>query len=789
MNRGPTLDYYFGVLRKHWLQILVVGMLVVAGGWVYHSREIPAFEAVTKLKIIRQTARRTGADVPFTFEEDQVFYNTQYNLLTTQLDWADQALDRAAYRTLVRLGGWPEQADAADRAVEAAHRLTGAALVDAIGRPSEGDEFAPLEDPDPKLAEAVARVRRDVIAGSWHLTPDSFLAGVKAAPIPNTYLAELSFTAADPGLSVLFANLYAELYRDVSTEERVETVEKQLSLLTDRREELESALDAARKGLRTLRAEHPELALGPSMNLPQQEADAIATRINGLEMEQIVRRTEEEKVKDLLGSRSIGVVAPADGPLRLEPTGGGDGAEGLFTLLATDSEILGLSAVGESEGVARVRGRIRSQEEALARLRLDRTEQSPEVQRAREKLRDEVRELGREVAGAIVRFLQTGRDRTSAIEDLRSRLEEKRTQAQALNELYSDFLARTEQISGLSAQRDGLSREIDALRELQDSKDQQAGAGPLTIQNIGIERRARLVDARQIRPNTTMILLLTAIAAFFLSVGSAFLVEFLDDTIKTKEDFERLVAVPDIGFIPRISEKEFTKKDLAVVEKPRSGVAEAFRSIRTGILFSRKDEEIRSFLITSAGPGEGKTTVAVNLAITMAEAGRGPVLLIDADLRKPRVHAALGLDNAAGLTNCLVGNAALEESVRETVVPNLHVLTAGPTPPNPAELLGGHRMAEILEKARERYGKVVLDTPPLVAVTDTCLLAPLVDGKFLVISVGKTSWRLIIRGKEALSAVGVEATGAILNNIRSRQRGYGYGYGYGRYGEGYGESD
>lgn len=786
MNRGPTLDYYLGVLRKHWLQIAVVALLVVAGGWLYHSKETPAFEAVTKLKIIRQTARRAGADVPFTFEEDQVFYNTQYNLLTTQLDWADQALDRAAYRALVHLGGWPERPDAAERAVEASRRRTGAGIVEALGVAGGADEFAALDAPDPGLEQALATVRREAVAGVWHLTPDAFLAGVKAAPIPNTYLAELSFTAADPGLAVVFANLYAELYRDVSTEERVETVEKQLALLTERRNDLDEELDSARAALQKLREKHPELALGLSMNLPQSEADAIATRINALEMEQIVRRTEEEKVRDILAARSIGVVEPPDGPVRIEPTGNGDGGEGLFELLATDSEVLGVAAVEESESVARARARLRSQEEALARLRLDRTEQSPEVQRAREKLKEDVAELGREVAGAIARFLQAGRDRESAIRDLKSRLEEKQGQARDLNELYSDFMATTDRISALSSQRENLRREIDALRELQDSKDQQSGAGPLTIQNIGIERRARLVDARQIRPNTTMILLLTAIAAVFLSVGSAFLVEFLDDTIKTKEDFERLVSVPDIGFIPRISEKEFTKKDLAVVEKPRSGVAEAFRSIRTGILFSRKDEEIRSFLITSAGPGEGKTTVAVNLAITMAEAGRGPVLLVDADLRKPRVHAALGIDNASGLTNCLVGNATLEESVRETVVPNLYVLTAGPTPPNPAELLGGHRMASILEQARERYGKVVLDTPPLVAVTDTCLLAPLVDGRFLVISVGKTSWRLITRGKEALSAVGVEATGAILNNIRSRQRGYGYGYGYGygRYGEG-----
>ena len=773
MNRGPSFEHYLGIVRKHWLLILLVGAAVLASGAFYHSRQVPAFSATTKLKIIRQKANRNAADLPFTFEEDQVFYNTQYNLLTTQLDWAGQVLDRAAALLLVHLGGWPEGPDPAARAIAAAADLRGEALADALA----GD--APESD-DAEFVAAVARVREEVIGKRWGITPDSFLGGVQAQPIPNTYLAELSFTADDPGIAVAFANLYAELYRDVSTEERVETVGKQRKQLEDRRDARQELLTASEARLTGLRAEHPELAFGPSMNLPQQEADAIATRINTLEVEAILERSDLDRIGEALDSHGISVREDSDSPSRLVA---GDGVD-LIGTLSRAADILGLRVVETSDGVAQARGRIRALEEEISRLRRELTEQAQEVKTARAALADETIELGREVAGAITRAFQAARDRDAAIAILRARLDEKRQQARVLNELYSEYVETSDRVVAGRREIESLRAEIAALAALEESSKAGAGTGPVAIQSIGIERRARLVDARQIRPNTMMILLLSGLAAVFLSLGAAFLVEFFDDTIKTKDDFVRLVGVPDIGFIPRISEKEVANRDLAAVEMPRSGVAEAFRSVRTGILFSKKDAEIRSLLVTSAGPGEGKTTVAVNLALVMAEAGRGKILLIDADLRKPRVHTALGVENTTGLTNCLVGSATLSETARETQVPNLFVLPAGPTPPNPAELLGGHRMTEVMEEALRTYGMVILDTPPLVAVTDTCLLAPRVEGVFLVISVGRTSWRLIARGKEALAAVGEEATGAILNNVRARQSGYGYGYGLeGGYGE------
>ncbi|MEN8149975.1 MAG: polysaccharide biosynthesis tyrosine autokinase, partial [Planctomycetota bacterium] len=512
----------------------------------------------------------------------------------------------------------------------------------------------------------------------------------------------------------------------------------------------------------------------------QQQADAVAAVLNEKQIEQVLQAEEEERLRKVLLDEGFRVPEDEESEeseegfrlRKLEGTGeNGD----LYRDLAENLTILALPAVQASENVKALRARLQLREDERSRLLERFTETSEEVREADRYVAAARRKLGAEVESTILRFLLAGQDLADVISTLGERVKDRQADAKTLNEAWAELADLQRKIAGLEERHATLERERMALLDLS-TKERQSG--PLAIENIRIERRARIQDTPMVHPNTMLIIVLTAFAALVLAFGSVFLVEFFDDTIKTKDDFDRYVKVPDLGFIPRISEKEYKRRDTAVLEKPRSSVAEAFRSLRTGILFSRRDEEIQCFLVSSAGPGEGKTTVATNLAITMAEAGRGKVLVIDADLRKARLHTALGIENGPGLTNCLVGSATLEETVRPTPIENLYALTSGPNPPNPAELLGGHRMAEILETARGEYGKIIIDTPPLVAVTDTSLLAPLVQGIFLVVSMGKTSWRLIERARQSLSAVGEEVTGGIVNDVRSSHRGYGYGYGY-----------
>jgi len=793
MGRGVDLGYFLGILRKRWLLMLIVAAVATAGGMYYRASQIPVYEAGATIKILRQRPRATSADVSFAFEEDQVFFNTQYTLLRTQLEWGDKALDRAAVKVLDRME-IPWEADPEGAGRVAAQRLTGAdrqASYDVMQGRSRDGEFRSIEGEEEipeKLRIALDSVRRDVVHGVWNLTVDSFLAGVQAAPVPGTYLATISFRATDPNVAVLFANLYGELYRDLSRELRAKTVEEEIKFISDRRKELEDELKTAMGNLSEFRGEHPELASGTHVNLAQAEADAIAQKTQSLETELILRRAGEEHLLAMLEASGLLVRAePEKAPVGIVFAGPSPEKD-LHTFLGENLKIQGNAVVSADENVSLFRSRVRGLEEERYSLPPDLTAESFQVRRLRERLQKAQRELGVQVEAAIVRYLGDGFRIRLTIEDLDDRYGEVSVHALARGRLNAKLMELNEEVQEQRAEKEALDQKVEAYLRLKEAKNQQAGGGLLTVQNIELERAARLKDATKIRPNTPMISVLTVLGAITLALGAAFLAEYMDDTIKSKQDLQRIAEVPDIGAIPYMSEKNLSNRCKAVHEEPRSVAAEAFRSLRTGILFSRRDREIQTMLVTSSGPGEGKTTVSVNLATTMAQASKGRVLLIDADLRQPRVHHGLGIDGSVGFTNCLVGNMDLEEAVQETEIENLYVLTSGPTPPNPAELLGGDKTKELLEQACASYGKVILDTPPLVAVTDTCLLAPQVEGVFLVVSVGKTSWRLVGHAREALEAVGAKISATILNSVSARHKSYGAHYGYG-YGYGATEAD
>ncbi|KHF38252.1 CpsD/CapB family tyrosine-protein kinase [Halalkalibacter okhensis] len=204
-----------------------------------------------------------------------------------------------------------------------------------------------------------------------------------------------------------------------------------------------------------------------------------------------------------------------------------------------------------------------------------------------------------------------------------------------------------------------------------------------------------------------------------------------------------------------------------------SPISEQYRTIRTNIEFSAVDKDIRSILVTSAGPAEGKSTTAANLAVVMAQNGQS-VLLLDADLRKPTAHYTFGVSNMSGLTNVLSKQQTLEETIQQTKIDNLSVLTCGPIPPNPAELLNSRRMSLVLERAQEIFDTVILDSPPVMAVADAQILASKCDGTVLVISSGKTEKEEVKKAKEQLQNAKATILGAVLNNKKIESGSYYY---------------
>ena len=219
-----------------------------------------------------------------------------------------------------------------------------------------------------------------------------------------------------------------------------------------------------------------------------------------------------------------------------------------------------------------------------------------------------------------------------------------------------------------------------------------------------------------------------------------------------------------------------SKRKLITKLEPMSPISEQYRTIRTNINFSSVDQDINTLMVTSSGPGEGKSTTAANLAVVFAQQGKS-VLLVDADLRKPTVHYTFNLPNTSGLTSVLTNGISLEEAVRSTDIKDLFVLTSGPIPPNPSELLGSKKMKIFLENAITDFSIVVFDTPPVLAVTDSQILANQCDGTILVVSSQKTEKELAIKAKELLESAKAKLLGVVLNNkkLQKNQQHYYYG--------------
>ncbi|ASS89477.1 CpsD/CapB family tyrosine-protein kinase [Aeribacillus pallidus] len=227
---------------------------------------------------------------------------------------------------------------------------------------------------------------------------------------------------------------------------------------------------------------------------------------------------------------------------------------------------------------------------------------------------------------------------------------------------------------------------------------------------------------------------------------------------------------------PRTKGMKQKQRTLITALNPKSPISEQYRTIRTNIQFSSVDHEIRSIMITSTGPGEGKSTTAENLAVVFAQQGK-QVLLIDADLRKPTVHYTFRLQNIHGLTSVLLRNATLQEAVSVSEVDHLDVLTSGPIPPNPAELLSSRSMVELLKEAYDQYDIVIIDSPPLLAVADAQILANQVDASIMVVASGKTEREAALKGKESLLSAKSKLLGVVLNGKPQKDSHYYYYYG------------
>jgi capsular exopolysaccharide synthesis family protein len=421
----------------------------------------------------------------------------------------------------------------------------------------------------------------------------------------------------------------------------------------------------------------------------------------------------------------------------------------------------------------------------------------PKVQRLQAQMKELDDQMSRERKGIVVQLESDYREAKQHEELLSRALDEQKAEANVMSQKMIEYNI--------------LKREAEANKTLYDSlqtklKEAQIASG-LKSSNIRIIDPA-LVPTAPSRPAKTRNIMLAILVGLVGGIGLALLREYLDNTVKTPDDVETLARLPSLAVVPTFSDDEVSHKrfgllkgaasngsekriELVAHHLPKSQTSEAFRALRTALLLSQAGHPPQVILVSSALPREGKTTAAANLAVTLAQLGDKTVVL-DADLRKPGVGRLLNLNTGkhAGLSSYLAGASTLDlVTIPHPAIPNLAAIPTGPLPPNPADLLSSHKLAEAIAELRTKYKFVVIDSPPIMAATDAVILSVQVDGVLLVVRSGETPKEAFTRTRDLLNTVKCRLLGVVVNAVNPSAPDYYYSYRYYPYSYGYGPQD
>ena len=418
----------------------------------------------------------------------------------------------------------------------------------------------------------------------------------------------------------------------------------------------------------------------------------------------------------------------------------------------------------------------------LAKAKVTYLSQHPKVIQLKARLKDVESMLRREVRNEIDSIRLQIREKSATLKNLTKELNRLRG-----NELD---LAAQELEYGWLKQRAEESKTVydQVSRRLLETRISEQ----VETNNVWLLDEA-IMPGAPVSPRVRMNIIMGIFFGLIGGMAFAFLFELADNSVKTDHDLEQLVQAPVLGLMPIIyeqpelgtgvnadvgeSEDKPPDPALIVFQNPKSLSAEYCRSIRTNLMFMSPDEPIQSLLITSANPREGKTTVSASVAITMAMSG-SKVVLVDTDMRRPRLHKVFTVDESTGMSSALISGNSVAEFCQPTIVPNLSVIPCGPIPPNPAELFHTRRFTEVVEQLKGLFDYVIFDSPPVLAVTDSLIIGKHVDGVMMVVRAGNTSKGAVVQSRRRMDAIGVRLYGCVMNQVDAQAKNYRYHYHY-----------
>ena len=714
-------DYWDRLLRRKSTVIAVtLGVFVLGAFWTFIQK--PVYTAKSQLLIEKEPNILSFEQVLQIESMRDDFYPTQYRLLSGR-GLADTVIER------LKLYGNPEF----------------------VGRPEKRKK--PVDPTDHVFREGLI---------------DGFLGRLSVRPVRLTRLVDVAFEARDPKLAADCINELSAAFIDLNINMKYAATEQATTFLSEQIKGLQTEIEQKENQLQGFEAEANIIALSDN------ETTVIdrLSQLNKALTEAQIERSQKEATWNGLKNVSADYVPEAiNNPL--------------IQRLREDYVRLKREAQKMEE-------RFQPDYPELQRMKV-------EMESARKSLDDETQNL---VKGAYSEF-QTALNRERSLE---SEFNEQKTAAFKMNSsavLYN----------GLKVEIQNKKTLLDSLLRRESETGVEARLKGLRTSNIRVVDRAR-VPVKPSSPNKKRNLVLALILGLGGGVGLAFLFDFLDNSVKTSEDVERYAALPTLGVVPKFSLEAATKayyygrklksgKEPARLEAPKEGaaaaaagpfvaevekaerpggielvphyfpnsrLAESYRSIRTALLLSSADNPVKTIAVTSAMPGEGKTVSVANLAITLAQAGK-TVLVVDADLRRPRQHRIFKIKNTFGLTTYLTDSVPVKDVIKSTEIPNLFVVNAGPVPPNPAELLGSDKMARFIRMMGEESDFVLFDLPPMLDISDALVLGAKVDGMVLVVWGDKTSREALKKAREKLDLLKVRTIGVIINNVTVPRRG------------------
>jgi succinoglycan biosynthesis transport protein ExoP len=589
-----------------------------------------------------------------------------------------------------------------------------------------------------------------------------FRSNLHVALVPNTRIIEIHYTSTDPQLAASAVNTLASTYVEQNFKTKFESTMQASDWLSKQLIDLQMKVETSQEKLVRYQKEHEILGTDEKQNITTEKLDELNKEMTIAESD----RMQKEAVYRQTQSNDPEQIAAA-----IIAEGGGGGPTSAL-----------LDKLREQQANLRIQ---------VAELSTQFGPSYPKVAQLNSQLKEIDRQLQTETNKAVDHLKAQYLAALQRENMLRGSFEKQKQEANKLNESAIEYSI--------------LKRDLDSNRTLYEGlleKLKEAGVtAGLRSNNFRIIEAAR-VPTSPSEPNIPRNLSFALVLGVISGVGLAFVLESMDNTVRTPEQAQAISALPSLGMIPLGSKSighGLNGKRLAltaskeVVEtvtqaRPQSQMAESYRAMRTSLLLSNLGAPPKVIMVTSARPQEGKTTTSINTAIVLAQKGTR-VLLIDADLRRPSVHKTLGMGPRSGLSNVLTGSASVQQTIApSSILPNLFILPAGTPPPNPAELLASSNMRDLIVELREQFDHIVIDTPPTLSVTDAVVLSPRADATVLVIRSGQTTKQALRRARDILTQVNAHVAGVLLNAVDLTSPDYYYYYEYqGKYGHYYQE--